>query len=60
MFILLFSPVKDTIVTNDRWCDNGCKCHHGGTFTCTDRYNPGKLLNYVFVKLLAYITRLYF
>ena len=54
------SPVKDTIVTNDRWCDNGCKCHHGGTFTCTDRYNPGKLLNCVFVKLLAYITRLYF
>ena len=32
------------------------KCHHGGTFTCTDRYNPGKILNYVFVKLLAYIA----
>ena len=36
------SPVKDTIVTNDRWCDNGCRCHHGGVLTCGDRYNPGE------------------
>ena len=38
----LLSPVKDTVVTNDRWCDNGCSCHHGGVFTCHDRYNPGE------------------
>ena len=36
------SPVKDTIVTNDRWCSNGCRCHHGGVYTCKDRYNPGE------------------
>ena len=41
-FCLLLSPVKDTIVTNDRWCTNGCLCHHGGVFTCHDRYNPGE------------------
>ncbi|XP_077504206.1 alpha-L-fucosidase-like [Amblyomma americanum] len=36
------SPVKDTVVTNDRWCQ-GCQCKHGGYFTCDDRYNPGVL-----------------
>ncbi|KAM7452402.1 Tissue alpha-L-fucosidase [Porites harrisoni] len=40
------SPVKDTVVTNDRWCSNGCSCHHGGVYTCSDRYNPGKLINH--------------
>jgi len=34
------SPVKDTVVTNDRW-GSGIACHHGGYFTCNDRYNPG-------------------
>ncbi|KZC12089.1 Alpha-L-fucosidase [Dufourea novaeangliae] len=36
------SPVKDTVVTNDRWGAN-IPCHHGGFYTCTDRYNPGTL-----------------
>ncbi|XP_028395159.1 alpha-L-fucosidase-like [Dendronephthya gigantea] len=36
------SPVKDTVVVNDRW-GSGCMCHHGGTYTCQDRYNPGVL-----------------
>jgi len=36
------SPVKDTVVINDRWC-SGCSCHHGGYYTCSDRYNPGVL-----------------
>lgn len=36
------SPVRDTVVTNDRW-GNGCGCKHGGYFTCNDRYNPGVL-----------------
>ncbi|KAK3585974.1 hypothetical protein CHS0354_038519 [Potamilus streckersoni] len=36
------SPVKDTVVTNDRWGTN-CGCKHGGYLTCKDRYNPGKL-----------------
>ncbi|XP_028676297.1 plasma alpha-L-fucosidase [Erpetoichthys calabaricus] len=37
------SPVRDSVVTNDRW-GNGCICKHGGYFTCRDRYNPGYLL----------------
>jgi alpha-L-fucosidase len=36
------SPVKDMVVTNDRW-GKGDACHHGGYYTCDDRYNPGKL-----------------
>ncbi|EEC04545.1 alpha-L-fucosidase, putative [Ixodes scapularis] len=36
------SPVRDTVVTNDRW-GYGCGCKHGGYFTCDDRYNPGVL-----------------
>ncbi|XP_063297284.1 plasma alpha-L-fucosidase [Pelobates fuscus] len=37
------SPVRDTVVTNDRW-GSGCICKHGGYYTCADRYNPGHLL----------------
>lgn len=33
------SPVKDTVVTNDRW-GQGTSCHHGGFYTCSDKYNP--------------------
>ncbi|XP_050412135.1 alpha-L-fucosidase isoform X3 [Patella vulgata] len=36
------SPVKDTVVTNDRWGKDST-CKHGGFFTCQDRYQPGKL-----------------
>ncbi|RUS91070.1 hypothetical protein EGW08_001198 [Elysia chlorotica] len=36
------SPVKDTVVTNDRW-GNSALCHHGGFLTCKDHYNPGTL-----------------
>ncbi|XP_072763869.1 alpha-L-fucosidase isoform X2 [Anoplolepis gracilipes] len=39
------SPVKDTVVVNDRWGSN-MPCHHGGFFTCTDRFNPGVLLSH--------------
>ncbi|RWS30415.1 alpha-L-fucosidase-like protein [Leptotrombidium deliense] len=37
------SPVKETVVTNDRWGSNTL-CKHGGYWTCTDRFIPGKLL----------------
>ncbi|XP_045861781.1 plasma alpha-L-fucosidase isoform X1 [Meles meles] len=37
------SPVRDTVVTNDRW-GYGTICKHGGYYTCSDRYNPGHLL----------------
>jgi len=36
------SPVKEKVVTNDRWGRN-MPCKHGGFYTCTDRYNPGTL-----------------
>lgn len=36
------SPVKHTIVTNDRW-GAGCACKHGGYYNCEDKYTPGKL-----------------
>src|SRR5258705_1445792 len=36
------SPVKDTVVVNDRW-GAGISCHHGDFYTCSDRYNPGVL-----------------
>jgi alpha-L-fucosidase len=33
------SPVRDTVVTNDRW-GSGIACHHGGFYTCSDKFNP--------------------
>ncbi|CAH1099941.1 unnamed protein product [Psylliodes chrysocephalus] len=36
------SPVKDEIVTNDRW-GMGTSCKHGDIYSCKDRYNPGTL-----------------
>lgn len=35
------SPVKDTVVFNDRW-GQGDTCHHGSYWTCADRYLPSK------------------
>lgn len=35
------SPVKDFVVTNDRW-GTDTPCHHGGYFTCHDRYSPSE------------------
>ncbi|XP_074043843.1 plasma alpha-L-fucosidase [Macrotis lagotis] len=37
------SPVRDRVVTNDRWGLHSI-CRHGGFYTCADRYNPGHLL----------------
>ncbi|KAA0201771.1 hypothetical protein HAZT_HAZT011043 [Hyalella azteca] len=36
------SPVKQTVVVNDRW-GQGTICQHGSFYTCHDRYNPGTL-----------------
>ncbi|ESO03950.1 hypothetical protein HELRODRAFT_79486 [Helobdella robusta] len=36
------SPVKNTVVVNDRW-GGETLCKHGGFYTCTDRFNPGVL-----------------
>ncbi|XP_070195357.1 alpha-L-fucosidase-like isoform X3 [Littorina saxatilis] len=37
------SPVKDHVLTNDRW-GKGVKCTHGGFWDCGDRFNPGYLI----------------
>nr|CAB3247398.1 alpha-L-fucosidase-like [Phallusia mammillata] len=34
------SPVKDVVVTNDRW-GTGSACRHGGFYSCSNRYDPG-------------------
>jgi alpha-L-fucosidase len=34
------SPVKDTVVTNDRW-GKGCSLKHGGYYSGADRQQPG-------------------
>lgn len=34
------SSVKDTVVTNDRWCQ-GCSRKHGGYYSGSDRQQPG-------------------
>nr|CAD7602235.1 unnamed protein product [Timema genevievae] len=36
------SPVKDTVVVNDRWGTDS-DCTHGSYVTCADSYNPGVL-----------------
>ncbi|XP_070805353.1 tissue alpha-L-fucosidase isoform X2 [Pituophis catenifer annectens] len=36
------SPVKDTVVVNDRWGIN-CSCRHGGYYNCQDKFEPGSL-----------------
>ncbi|KAL8586050.1 hypothetical protein ACOMHN_023693 [Nucella lapillus] len=36
------SPVKDTVVTNDRWGKN-VRCKHGGFWNCHDKFVPGVL-----------------
>ncbi|XP_030385876.1 putative alpha-L-fucosidase [Scaptodrosophila lebanonensis] len=36
------SPVRETVVTNDRW-GFGTACMHGDFYNCADRFNPGVL-----------------
>lgn len=42
MLTIPCSPVKQRVVTNDRWGIE-TMCKHGGVLTCTDRYNPGNV-----------------
>lgn len=45
------SPVKDYVITNDRW-GSGIPCHHGDIYTCTDRYSPGNTIpNFLYYRL---------
>ncbi|XP_035039346.2 tissue alpha-L-fucosidase [Hippoglossus stenolepis] len=50
------SPVKDEVVTNDRW-GIGCYCKHGGYYNCADRYSPSKLPDHKWEKCQSIDTR---
>lgn len=39
------SPVKDTVVWNDRWGGDSL-CHHGSYYTCADRFLPNTLVSH--------------
>ncbi|CAG5131394.1 unnamed protein product [Candidula unifasciata] len=41
------SPVKDKVVTNDRW-GSETMCKHGGYYTCSDNFNPKTLQQHKF------------
>ena len=41
-FIATYSPVKDSIVVNDRW-GTDANCKHGDVKLCKDRYIPSEL-----------------
>ncbi|XP_062385815.1 tissue alpha-L-fucosidase-like [Sardina pilchardus] len=49
------SPVKDVVVTNDRW-GAGCSCKHGGYFNCADKFTPGTLPNHKWEKCTSVDT----
>lgn len=48
------SPVRQTVVSNDRW-GHDTLCKHGDFYTCSDRYNPGNKYFYFKYVLLSYI-----
>jgi alpha-L-fucosidase len=50
------SPVRDTVVVNDRWGENSL-CAHGSFFTCADRYLPGQLVGHPWENALSLDTQ---
>ncbi|XP_069125094.1 alpha-L-fucosidase-like [Argopecten irradians] len=46
------SPVKDTVIVNDRW-GNNTRCIHGGYWNCKDRYNPRVLLKHKWENIMT-------
>lgn len=53
------SPVKETIVTNDRWGQN-TSCKHGDFYNCQDRYSPGNFTDKPVILSLSEIFSNYF
>jgi alpha-L-fucosidase len=51
-----YSPVKDTVLVNDRWGVN-CRCRHGGSYTCVDRFDPGIPLYIILFSLIHHIAK---
>lgn len=57
-FVVVFrlyneSPVRKTIVTNDRWGSDAV-CKHGGFLNCDDRFNPGNVFLSFLLKFTSY------
>ena len=40
-YVHLLSPVRDIVVTNDRW-GKDTLCKHGGFLSCEDRFIPSE------------------
>lgn len=55
-FFHFHSPVRNTVVTNDRW-GSGSICTHGGFYTCADRYQPGHLLKHKWENCMTIDTK---
>ena len=58
ILFIFYSPVKDTVVVNDRWGVN-CRCKHGGYYTCQDKYNPRESLQALHAKFILCQILLY-
>jgi len=43
--ITSYSPVRETVIVNDRW-GNDSRYHHGGVMTDPDHFNPSKSFSY--------------
>ena len=43
--VFSLSPVRDVVVTNDRW-GKETSCKHGGFLSCDDRHNPSKFFSF--------------
>ncbi|KAL1255882.1 hypothetical protein QQF64_013943 [Cirrhinus molitorella] len=50
------SPVKDVVVTNDRW-GVGSSCKHGGYYNCADKFTPEQLPNHKWEKCQSVDTK---
>ena len=43
--LVSYSPVRETVIVNDRW-GNDSRYHHGGVMTDPDHFNPSKSSSY--------------
>ena len=46
--VFVCSPVKDSVVVNDRW-GNNTRCKHGGFWNCQDHFDPGEASTLLFL-----------
>ena len=56
-YCLYFSPVRDTVVVNDRW-GAGIMGKHGGFLTYSDHYDPGGHISTILCLLHVFFTKI--